>query len=52
MQYDAMRHFADTWGLVMLGALFIGALIFVMRPGSSQTYARLSKLPLEGEGDL
>lgn len=49
MQYDAMRHFADTWGLIMLVAMFAGALIFVLRPGSSETYARLSALPLDGE---
>ena len=49
MQYDAMRHFADTWGLIMLGLIFIGAVIFVLRPGSSETYARLGALPLDGE---
>ncbi len=49
MDYEALRQFADTWGLVMLGAVFLAALIFVIRPGSSETYARLSKLPLDGE---
>ncbi len=49
MQYDAMRHFADTWGLIMLGAMFVAALVFVLRPGSSETYRRLSALPLDGE---
>ena len=49
MQYDAMRHFADTWGLIMLAAIFVGVVIFVLRPGSARTYSRLGALPLDGD---
>ena len=50
MTYDAMRHFADTWMLVGLAAIFIAASVFALRPGSKDTYERLSRLPLDDDG--
>lgn len=47
--YDAMRHFADTWVLVLLAAVFVGAIVFTLRPGSKKTYERLSRLALDEE---
>lgn len=35
MSYDALRHFADSWGLVFLVVLFVGVVAWVFRPGSS-----------------
>jgi cytochrome c oxidase cbb3-type subunit IV len=49
MTYDAMRHFADTWVLVVLAAIFLGAVGFALRPGSRTTYDRLSRLPLDDD---
>jgi cytochrome c oxidase cbb3-type subunit 4 len=49
MTYDAMRHFADTWVLVALAAIFIAAVAFTLRRGSNETYDRLSRLPLDDD---
>ena len=32
--YTALRHFADSWGLLGMVLFFIGAVIFAFRPGS------------------
>ena len=34
MDYETMRQFADTWGLVALFVGFVGIIAFVFRPGS------------------
>jgi cytochrome c oxidase cbb3-type subunit 4 len=35
VSYDAMRHFADSWGLVFLGLVFLAAVVWAVRPGAS-----------------
>jgi cytochrome c oxidase cbb3-type subunit 4 len=35
MDYDALRHFADSWGLVFLFAVFAVAVGWAFRPGSA-----------------
>jgi cytochrome c oxidase cbb3-type subunit 4 len=49
MTYDAMRQFADTWGLVLLAAIFVGVVLFIWRPGSKKLSERLSRLPLDDD---
>lgn len=40
MDYDTLRHFADSWGLVFLLAVFVAAVGWAFRPGSSyETHA-------------
>ena len=34
MSYDALRHLADSWGLVMLGVLFVSCIGWALRPGA------------------
>jgi cytochrome c oxidase cbb3-type subunit 4 len=48
-QYDAMRHFADTWGLMFLAAFFVIVLFFVFRPGSRQQYDDAAQIPFKHE---
>jgi cytochrome c oxidase cbb3-type subunit 4 len=31
--YDTLRHFADSWGLVMMGVLFLVFIGWTFRPG-------------------
>ncbi|QPC42649.1 cbb3-type cytochrome c oxidase subunit 3 [Kaustia mangrovi] len=47
MDYDALRHFADTWGLVFLFVIFVGVIAFVFRPGSKKKYERDAQIPLK-----
>lgn len=36
MNYDALRHFADSWGLVAMAALFLGLIFWPFRKGAKQ----------------
>jgi cytochrome c oxidase cbb3-type subunit IV len=32
--YAALRHFADTWGLLLMVLVFVAVLVWVFRPGA------------------
>ncbi|WP_226016733.1 cbb3-type cytochrome c oxidase subunit 3 [Novosphingobium sp. FKTRR1] len=32
--YEALRHLADSWGLVMMSFIFLGLCLWPFRPGS------------------
>lgn len=34
MTYDAFRHFADSWGLVMMTVTFLAFVGWTFRPGA------------------
>ncbi|MCF8710010.1 cbb3-type cytochrome c oxidase subunit 3 [Rhizorhapis sp. SPR117] len=34
MSYDALRHFADSWGLVFMGLIFISFVFWTFRPSA------------------
>ena len=45
MSYEALRHFADSWGLLLLTLIFGGVLLWVTRPGSRALYRDQSEIP-------
>lgn len=45
--YTAMRHMADSWGLLCMTLFFIGAIIFAFRPGSRGLADDASRIPFE-----
>ncbi|MGB3815257.1 MAG: cbb3-type cytochrome c oxidase subunit 3 [Shinella sp.] len=47
--YTAMRHFADSWGLLGMVIFFLGAVLFAFRPGSRAVSEELARIPLEDE---
>ncbi|AJD43730.1 CcoQ/FixQ family Cbb3-type cytochrome c oxidase assembly chaperone (plasmid) [Rhizobium sp. CC1099] len=47
--YDAIRHFADSWGLLAMAVFFVGALFFILRPGSKQIADDAAIIPLKDE---
>jgi cytochrome c oxidase cbb3-type subunit 4 len=47
MTYDALRQFADSWGLLFLVLFLVCVLLFVMRRGSTSHYEAISRVPLE-----
>ena len=53
MDYDTLRHFADSWGLVYLVLLFLGLVLFTyLRPGSRARAEEAARIPLkEDQGD-
>ncbi|MDQ0453864.1 cbb3-type cytochrome c oxidase subunit 3 [Rhizobium paknamense] len=44
--YTAMRHFADSWGLLAMTLFFIGAVIFALRPGGKKNADEAASIPL------
>jgi cytochrome c oxidase cbb3-type subunit 4 len=49
MTYDALRQFADSWGLVAMVAFFVAVAVFVFRPGSKRKYDEAAKIPFEND---
>jgi len=47
MEYENLRHFADSWGLVYLFAMFVIAVLFTFRPGSKKTADDAAQIPLK-----
>ncbi|MGC4025460.1 MAG: cbb3-type cytochrome c oxidase subunit 3 [Mesorhizobium sp.] len=45
--YTAMRHFADSWGLLAMTIFFIAAAIFAFRPGSRKAADEASRIPFK-----
>ncbi len=43
--YTFLRHFADSWMLLVLFAFFIGVVIWVFRPGATKTYKDTADIP-------
>ena len=47
MDYDALRHFADSWGLLYLMVIFAGAVAFAFRPGARRQQADAALIPFK-----
>lgn len=47
--YDLLREFADSWGLLMMIVLFVGVILFTYRPGSARLHKEMAYLPLRHE---
>jgi cytochrome c oxidase cbb3-type subunit 4 len=45
--YTAMRHFADSWGLLAMALFFIGVLLFTLRPGGKRAADNAAQIPLK-----
>lgn len=44
MTYDALRHFADSWGLLAMALLFIGLIAWPFRKGARQHHERAANM--------
>jgi cytochrome c oxidase cbb3-type subunit 4 len=40
MNYHALREFADSWGLVLMGVAFVGLIGWAFRPNSDAATRR------------
>jgi len=50
MDYLQISQFAQTWGLGLLLACFLGAVIYALWPGNRDKFKRAARAPLE-DGD-
>jgi cytochrome c oxidase cbb3-type subunit 4 len=44
--YDAMRHFADSWGLVYMLAIFLAVAAMLVLPGAARRARDAARIPL------
>ncbi|TDQ61727.1 cytochrome c oxidase cbb3-type subunit 4 [Maritalea mobilis] len=49
MDYNAFRHFADSWGLLYLLVIFVGVILFLMRPGAKKHAEMAAQIPLKDD---
>ncbi len=47
MDYETLRIFADSWGLLYLFVVFIAVVIFAFRPSAKRRYDAASQIPLK-----
>jgi cytochrome c oxidase cbb3-type subunit IV len=45
--YQALRTFADSWGLLYMTLIFIGAVLWTFRPGGRRRSDEAARIPLE-----
>ncbi|MFB2549925.1 cbb3-type cytochrome c oxidase subunit 3 [Ensifer soli] len=49
MDYQMMRTFADSWGLLAMAIFFVLACAFAFRPGSKDMSRDAAGIPLKDE---
>ncbi|APZ53531.1 cbb3-type cytochrome c oxidase subunit 3 [Salipiger abyssi] len=47
--YNALRHFADSWGLLAMFVFFVGVIVWAFRPGSRKTHSDVANIPFRHE---
>ena len=47
MNYDMLRHLADSYGLIFLGILFLGLIGWTFRKGARRANARAANMIFE-----
>jgi cytochrome c oxidase cbb3-type subunit 4 len=47
--YTAMRHFADSWGLLAMTLFFLGVVLFAFRPGGKASADQAANIPLNDD---
>jgi cytochrome c oxidase cbb3-type subunit IV len=47
--YDALRHFADSWGLVAMSAVFVILAAWPFRPGSRNRNEAAAQMIFESD---
>ncbi len=45
--YTAIRHFADSWGLLSMVVFFVGAILWAFRPGSRKLADDAAQIPFK-----
>ena len=45
MTYESFRHFADSWGLVYMFAIFLIVVLFLLRPGAKKNAEDAAQIP-------
>lgn len=51
MDYDTMRTFADSWGLLGMAIFFVFVVLFAFRPGSKKKADDAKNIPFRDDKD-
>lgn len=49
MDYNSLRHFADSWGLLYLFFVFLAVAAFMLRPGARDRARDAALIPLRSD---
>ncbi|BAV51108.1 Cbb3-type cytochrome oxidase, subunit 3 [Mesorhizobium loti] len=49
MDYNLMREFADSWGLLVMALFFVGCVGFALRPGGRSQADEAARIPLKDD---
>jgi cytochrome c oxidase cbb3-type subunit 4 len=49
LHYDTLRHFADSWGLLYMMAIFFVVVYFIVRPGAKASAVEAAQIPLDDD---
>lgn len=47
--YTLLRQFADSWMLLTMTAIFVGIVLFALRPGSKKIHDDIADIPLRND---
>ncbi|MBE9639508.1 cbb3-type cytochrome c oxidase subunit 3 [Salipiger mangrovisoli] len=47
--YSALRHFADSWGLLLMFLFFVGMVLWIFRPGAKRSHDDAASIPLRND---
>ena len=47
--YSLLRHFADSWFLLLMTAFFLGCVLWAFRPGSRAIHDDAARTPFRGD---
>ena len=50
--YDMLRHFADSWGLLYMMAIFLTVVFLLVRPGARANAVAAARIPLDDNEPL
>jgi cytochrome c oxidase cbb3-type subunit IV len=51
MTYEAVTHFAQTWGLIFAIALFLAAVLYALWPANRAKFDKAARAPLTKDED-
>ncbi|TRC99644.1 cbb3-type cytochrome c oxidase subunit 3 [Mesorhizobium sp. WSM4303] len=49
MDYNLMREFADSWGLLTMALFFVGCIGFALRPSGRSQAEEAARIPLKDD---
>ena len=50
--YEALRHFADSWGLLTMMVVFVGLAAWPFRPGAKADNDTAARMIFEGDDNV